>query len=52
MTDALVAGSVVSFIGLVRQIAQGVNYLYIFFDNVKDTPSDIKSLSKELKKKI
>jgi hypothetical protein len=50
MAEALgVAGSVVSFIGLAGQIAQGVNYLYNFFDSVQDAPSDIRLLVEELK---
>ena len=50
MAEALgVAGSVVSFIGLAGQVAQGVNYLYNFFDSVQDAPSDVRSLAGELK---
>ena len=50
MAEALgVAGSVVSFIGLAGQVAQGVNYLCAFFDSVQDAPSDIRSLSSDLK---
>lgn len=50
MAEALgVAGSVVSIVGLAGQVAQGVNYLYTFFNDMQDSPSDIKSLSEELK---
>jgi hypothetical protein len=50
MAEALgIAGSVVSFVGLVGQVAQGVNYLYSFFNSMQDAPSDIKSLAAELK---
>jgi hypothetical protein len=50
MAEALgIAGSVVSFVGLAGQIAQGVNYLYNFFNSMQDAPSDIKSLAAELK---
>jgi hypothetical protein len=50
MAEALgVAGSVVSFIGLAGQVAQGANYLYNFFDGMQDAPSDVRSLAEELK---
>lgn len=50
MAEALgIAGSVVSFVGLASQIAQGVNYLYNFFNSMQNAPSDIKSLAAELK---
>jgi hypothetical protein len=50
MAEALgVAGSVVSFVGLAGQVAQGINYLYNFFNTMKDAPSDVKSLAEELK---
>jgi len=50
MAEALgVAGSVVSFVGLAGQVAQGVNYLYNFFESVRDAPSDIRSLAGDLK---
>ncbi len=50
MAEALgIAGSVVSFVGLAGQVAQGVNYLYNFFNSMQDAPRDIKSLATELK---
>ena len=50
MAEALgIAGSVVSFVGLAGQVAQGVNYLYNFFNSMQDAPNDIKSLAAELK---
>jgi hypothetical protein len=50
MAEALgIAGSVVSFVGLAGQVAQGVNYLYNFFNSIQDAPKDIKSLAAELK---
>jgi hypothetical protein len=50
MTEALgVAGSVVSFIRLAGQVAQGVSYLYTFFNSMQDAPGDIRSLAEELK---
>ena len=50
MAEALgIAGSVVSFVGLASQIAQGVDYLYNFFNSMQNAPSDIKSLAAELK---
>lgn len=50
MAEALgVAGSLTSFIGLAGQVAQGVNYLYNFFNSMKDAPKDIRSLATELK---
>jgi hypothetical protein len=39
----------VSFVGFAGQVAQGVNYLYNFFKDIKDAPGDIKSLAEELK---
>jgi hypothetical protein len=50
MAEALgITGSIVSFVGLAGQVAQGVNYLYNFFNSMQDAPSDIKSLAAELK---
>jgi hypothetical protein len=50
MAEALgIAGRIVSFVGLAGQIAQGVNYLYNFFNSMQDAPSDIKLLAAELK---
>jgi len=50
MTEALgVAGNVVSFVRLAGQVAQGVSYLYNFFNRMQDAPSDIRSLAEELK---
>jgi hypothetical protein len=35
-------------VGLAGQVAQGVNYLYNFFNSMQDAPSDIRSLVEEL----
>lgn len=45
MAEALgVASSVVSFVSLAGQVAQGVNYLLNYFDSTKDAPDDFNHL--------
>lgn len=50
MAEALgVGASVVAFVGLAGQVAQGVAYLYNFFGAIQDAPADVQSLTEELK---
>ncbi|CZR56349.1 uncharacterized protein PAC_06237 [Phialocephala subalpina] len=50
MAEALgVGASVVAFIGLAGQVAQGAAYLYNFFGAIQDAPADVRSLAEELK---
>ena len=50
MAEALgIAGSVVSFVGLVGQVMQGVVFLHGFLGDIKDAPEDIRDLNTALK---
>jgi 3-polyprenyl-4-hydroxybenzoate decarboxylase len=43
------AGSVVGFIGLAGQVAQGCTFIWNFVEDVKDAPEDLRRLKEELK---
>lgn len=50
MAEALgVAGSVISFVGFVGQLTQGVVFLCGFLSDIKDAPEDIENLNTVLR---